>query len=86
MRKVTITLDAARACRTNTGRCREGEHYNLRKLISLSGADFDLLINDLQFCAEQRADNDGIIAIRSFAEALLSAFEIQASTYKMTEL
>ena len=76
----------ARACRTNTGRCREGEHYNLRKLISLSGADFDLLINDLQFCAEQRADNDGIIAIRSFAEALLSAFEIQASTYKMTEL
>lgn len=86
MREVTITLDVARACRTNTGRCREGEHYNLRKLISLSGADFDLLINDLQFCAEQRADNDGIIAIRSFAEALLSAFEIQASTYKMTEL
>ena len=64
----------------------EGEHYNLRKLISLSGADFYLLINDLQFCAEQRAGNDGIIAIRPFAEALLSEFEIQASTYKMTEL
>lgn len=46
----------------------------------------DLLIKDLQFCAEQRTDNDGIIAIRSFAEALLSAFEIQANTYKMPEL
>ena len=86
MKEVTITLDVMRACRTNTSRCKEGEHYNLRKLISLSGADFDLLIKDLQFCAEQRNDNDGIIAIRSFAEALLSAFEIQASTYKMPEL
>ena len=86
MKEVTITLDVARVCRTNIGRCRDGEHYNLRKLISLSGADFDMLIKDLQYCAEQRADNTGIIVIRSFAEALLSAFEIQASTYKMPEL
>ena len=86
MKEVTITLDMSRVCRTNIGRRRDGEHYNLRKLISLSGADFDMLIKDLQYCAEQRADNTAIIVIRSFAEALLSAFEIQASTYKMPEL
>ena len=49
---INITLDYRNACRTNTSSAIKGEHYDIKKLLSIRGADFDTLIKDIQFCAE----------------------------------
>ena len=80
---VKIELDIYNACRTNTGRAfsNETNHYNLSFLAHISGARFDDLISDLQWCAENKEDAMAIETIQHFAEALLSAYEIQSKTY-----
>ena len=84
---VTIKLDIYNACRTNTGRARNNnnDHYNLPFLAHISGAKFDNLMADLQWCAENKEDDIAIEAIQHFAEALLSAYEIQSKTYIKTK-
>ena len=78
-----ITLDIYNACRTNTGRARKNNgHYNLPLLVQISGARFDDLIGDLQWCAKNKEDELAIESIQKFAESLLSAYEIQSDTYK----
>lgn len=59
-----------------------GAHYDMKKLLSISGVNFDTLINDIQFCAENRDDEEVIMVINRFADALLSAYEIQSDSYK----
>ena len=80
---VTIELDIYNACRTNTGRAFSNttKHYNLSFLAHISGARFDDLISDLQWCAENKKDDMAIEAIQHYAEALLSAYEIQSKTF-----
>ena len=80
---VTIELDIYNACRTNTGRALSDKtkHYNLSFLAHISGARLDDVIADLQWCAENKEDDIAIEAIQHFAEALLSAYEIQSKTY-----
>ena len=80
---VTIELDIYNACRTNTGRALSDEtkHYNLSFLAHISGARLDDVISDLQWCAENKEDDIAIEAIQHFAEALLSAYEIQSKTF-----
>ena len=78
---INITLDYTNACRTNTSSAIKGEHYDIKKLLSISGADFDTLIKDIQFCAENRDDEEVVMVIKRFDEALLSAYEIQSETY-----
>ena len=83
MEKVTITLDIYNACRTNTGRARKNDgHYNFGILCNISGFNAEELVKDLQWCAEHNEDGFAIEAIQHAAEALLSAYEIQAKTYK----
>ena len=80
---VTIELDIYNACRTNTARAfsNSSKHYNLPFLAQISGARFEDLISDLQWCAENKEDTMAIETIQHFAEALLSAYEIQSKTY-----
>lgn len=78
---INITLDYRNACRTNTSRAIMGAHYDMKKLLPISGADFDTLIKDIQFCAENRDDKEVVMVINRFADALLSAYEIQSETY-----
>ena len=78
---INITLDYRNACRTNTSSAIKGEHYDIKKLLSISGADFDSLIKDIQFCAENRDDKEVVMVIKRFGEAVLSAYEIQSETY-----
>ena len=80
---ITIELDINNACRTNTGRAfsNETKHYSLPFLAHISGARLDGLMSDLQWCAENKEDDMAIEAIQHFAEALLSAYEIQSKTY-----
>lgn len=79
---INITLDCRNACRTNTSSAIKGEHYDIRKLLSISGADFDILVKDIQFCAENRDDAEVVMVIKRFGEAVLSAYEIQSDSYK----
>ena len=81
MEKINITLDYKNACRTNTSRAIVDAHYDMKKLLSISGADFDTLIKDIQFCAENRDDEEVVMLIKRFGEAVLSAYEIQSETY-----
>lgn len=83
LEKVTLELNIYNACRTNTGRAYSdnSKHYNLPLLAQISGARFDAVIQDLQWCAEHREDTFAIEAIQHLAEALLSAYEIQRKTY-----
>ena len=79
---INITLDIYNACRNNTARARKNNgHYNLPLLVQISGARFDDLIGDLQWCAENKEDELAINSIQKFAEALLSAYEIQSKSY-----
>lgn len=83
---INITLDIYNACRTNTGRARKNNgHYNLPLLVQISGARFDDLIEDLQWCAENKEDELAIESVQKFSESLLSAYEIQSGTYKIKE-
>lgn len=80
---INITLDIYNACRTNTGRARNNDgHYNFGILCNISGFNAEELVKDLQWCAEHQEDSFAIEAIQHAAEALLSAYEIQAKTYK----
>ena len=77
-----ITLDIYNACRTNTARARKSNgHYNFPLLVQISGARFDDLLTDLKWCAEHKEDKMAIETIQHFAEALLSAYEIQSKSY-----
>ena len=78
---INITLDYTNAPSTNTSSAIKGEHYDIKKLLSISGADFDTLIKDIQFCAENRDDEEVVMVIKRFGEAVLSAYEIQSETY-----
>lgn len=79
---VTITLNIYNACRTNTGRAlKNNGHYNFPLLAQISGARFEDLIKDLQWCAENKKNKWAIETIQHFAEALLSAYEIQSRSY-----
>lgn len=80
---VTIKLDIYKACGTNIGRAfnNETKHYNFPLLVQISGARFDDLKKDLKWCAENKEDDLAIEAIQHFAEALLSAYEIQSKTF-----
>ena len=83
---INITLDIYNACRTNTGRARKNDgHYNFGILCNISGLRPDDLLIDLQWCAEHQEDGFAIEAIQHAAEALLSAYEIQAKTYKQAK-
>lgn len=81
---IDLKLDIYNACRTNTGRAlnKDDNHYNLSFLANISGANFEMLIKDLQWCAEHNADHIAIETVAKFTEALLSAYEIQSKTYK----
>ena len=80
---ITLTFDIYDACRTNIGRAQlDNGHYDLNKLVGISGANFDRLMKDLQWCAERKETNLAIEAIKYFAQALLSAYEIQETSYK----
>ena len=80
---INITLDIYNACRTNTGRAiKNNGHYNFPLLAQISGARFEDLIKDLQWCAEHNEDGFAIETIQHAAEALLSAYEIQSKSYK----
>ena len=79
---INITLDIYNACRTNTGRAVKNDgHYNFPLLVQNSGAIFDDLIKDLQWCAEHKEDEWAVESIQRFAESLLSAYEIQSKSY-----
>lgn len=81
--KVKIELDSLDACRTNTGRAHtEGSHYNFDLLARISGANLDACLADLNSCAKYGDDDDAIFTINKFANALLSAYEIQRDSYK----
>ena len=81
--KVTIELNSLNACRTNTGRAHtRGKQYDLGLLAYIGGADFKTCINDLDWCAEEQDDESAIQTITNFANALLSAYEIQRDSYK----
>lgn len=81
---IDLKLDIYNACRTNTGRAlnKDDNHYNLSFLADISGANFERLIKNLQWCAEHQKDDMAIDCVAKFAEALLSAYEIQSNTYK----
>lgn len=64
--KENIILDCNiyNACRTNTGRAQvNGTHYDLSLLAKISGARFDDLICDLQWCAENQQTESAILSI-----------------------
>lgn len=80
---IPLTCNIYDACRTNTGMARlDNGHYDLNKLVRISGANFDRLMKDLQWCAERKETNLAIEAVKYFAQALLSAYEIQETSYK----
>lgn len=83
LEKVTLELNIYNACRTNTGRAYSNElnHYNLPLLAQISGARFEDVLTNLDWCAKNKADKEAIETIQHFAEALLSAYEIQRKTY-----
>lgn len=83
---INITLDIYHACRTNTAMAiKNNGHYNFGILCKISGFNAEELVKELQWCAEHQEDGFAIEAIQYAAEALLSAYEIQAKTYKPTK-
>ena len=83
LNKITLELDMYNACRTNTGRAysNETKHYNLPFLAQISGERFEDTLTELDWCAKNKADDEAIETIKHLAESLLSAYEIQRSTY-----
>ncbi len=78
----TMTLDIYNANRNNTAIALNKEgHYDFPALVNISGADFQQLLEDLQWCAENGEDEMALNSIQHFAEALLSAYEIQKESY-----
>ena len=80
--QIDLKLDIYNACRTNTDRALKHDgHYNFPLLVQISGARFEDLLEDLKWCAEHKEDDWAIEAVQHFAEALLSAYDIQRKTY-----
>lgn len=80
---INITLDIYNACRTNTGMAVKNDgHYDLPFLAKISGARFEHVLEELQWCAENHEDEFAIQTVQNLAEALLSAYEIQSKSYK----
>ena len=80
---INITLDIYNACRTNTAMAATNDgHYDFESLAKISGARFEHVLEELQWCAENHEDEFAIKAIQNLAEALLSAYEIQSKSYK----
>ncbi len=83
--KTTIELDSYEACRTNTGRAIENfPEYNMEKLtlIGLRCSSFEEFFSALKMYAKEGNDEWAIEDIKKFAQALLSAYEIQRDSYK----
>lgn len=80
---IAMTLDIYNANRNNTSMALDNKsnHYNFSALVNISGADFRQLLEDLQWCAENKEDEMALSSVQHFAEALLSAYEIQKETY-----
>ena len=82
LEKIQVTLNIYEACRTNTARARKSDgHYSLPFLAQISGARFEDVLDDLQWCAEHKDDTLAIETITKLANALLSAYQIQRDTY-----
>ena len=80
---INITLDIYNACRNNTAMAATNYgHYDFKCLAKISGARFEHVLEELQWCAENHKDEFAIKAIQNLAEALLSAYEIQSKSYK----
>lgn len=80
--KATIQLNSYEACRTNTGRAHtQGKHYDMDMLVKISGANINNCIAELNWCAEHNKDDEALQTITQFANALLSAYEIQRDSY-----
>ena len=81
--KITLHCDIYNSCRTNTTRALKSDgHYNFQLLAQISGANFNNLITDLQWCAEHKETQMAIDSIQHFAESMLSAYQIQEKTYQ----
>lgn len=81
--KITLECNVYNANRTNTGRAHKDDgHYDFSLLAEISGAKYNELLKSLQYCAENHDDESAIESVRRFSEALLSAYEIQADSYK----
>ena len=79
---ITLACNISDTCNRNTARALKSDgHYNFQLLAQISGARFDDLIDDLKWCAENKETSMAIETVQHFAEALLSAYEIQEKTY-----
>lgn len=80
---ITMTLDIYSANRNGVVMTldNKSDHYNFPALVNKSGADFQQLLKDLQRCAENKEDEKALSSVQHFAEALLSAYEIQRWSY-----
>ena len=79
---INITLDIYNACRNNTAMAATNDgHYDFKSLVKISGARFEHVLEELQWCAENHEDEFAVKAIQNLAEALLSAYEIQSKSY-----
>lgn len=81
--KITLNLDSLDACRTNTSRALHNDgHYDFNLLAEISGTKIDVTLKDLDSCAQNKDDENAILAIKRLATSLLSAYEFQRNTYK----
>lgn len=81
--KITLNLDSLDACRTNTSRALHNDgHYDFNLLAEISGAKIDVTLKDLDFCAQNKDDENAILSIKRLATSLLSAYEFQKNSYK----
>lgn len=82
--KITLNLDSLDACRTNTSRALHNDgHYDFNLLAEICGVKFDDVLNELDFCAQNKDwDENAILIIKRLATSLLSAYELQRNSYK----
>ena len=81
--EITLNLDSLDACRTNTSRAMNNDgHYDFNLLAEISGAKFDTTLKELNFCAQNKYDENAILIIKRLATSLLSAYELQRNSYK----
>lgn len=81
--KIALNLDSLDACRTNTSMALYDDgHYDFRLLAVISGLKIDVTLEELDFCAQNKDDENAILAIKRLATSLLSAYELQRNSYK----
>lgn len=81
--KITLNLNSLDASRTNTSRSLHNDgHYDFNLLAEISGAKIDVTLKELDFCAQNKDDENAILAIKRLATSLLSAYELQRNSYK----